>query len=620
MVRFRPSYFRWTIVVLASLVPALAIGVYSIVTAQRSINRISIENNLAIASIASETIRQQLQKSIEISRIIAAFPVFANSAEQRDVDAVRDRLRRAVESSPEIDRAYVLDPEGVLWCDWPVAPESLGQSFAYRDYFTGIAGKWQPYVSEVFQRQAEPKPFVIAVSSAVRNASGKVVGVLVLQYRLDTVTHWLGRVHMGKRGSVIVLDHTGSVAGHSAISRPAEPYKQYADVDAVREALRGMASRERYTDPISGREMIAIFQPLRLSADRYWVIIAEQDVDEALVPLKELAGHISLAAAIVALLALVAGVLLARTSERNRLMRIELAEHNERLQDAMDAERAAHEALKKAQGQLVEQEKLAGLGQMVAGIAHEINNPLSFVSNNIAVLQRDLPALRELVSIYQRGDAALAEHQPELMRVIGERAEAMDLNYTLPNLDDLLSRSREGLRRIQQIVKDLRDFARLDENMVAEADINAGVESTVNIIRGRAKKKNVDIVVDAGHVALLTCCPSRVNQVIMNLIANAIDASSEGGCVKVRTFEEGGSVCVEVSDRGSGIDPAVMGRIFDPFFTTKPQGEGVGLGLSISYGIARDHGGSIDVRSEPGRGATFTLRLPVRCDQVSPLV
>jgi signal transduction histidine kinase len=288
-----------------------------------------------------------------------------------------------------------------------------------------------------------------------------------------------------------------------------------------------------------------------------------------------------------------------------------LREQNEMLEQAMKSEQAAHEALKRAQSQLVQNEKLASLGQMVAGVAHEINNPLSFVANNVAVLQRDLKAMANLIEMYQRADPDIAERQAELAAEIRDLAERIDLAYTLPNIQDMLNRSREGLRRIQQIVKDLRDFARLDESDLHDVDLNEGIRSTANIIAGLAKKQKVKVELDLGELPTVSCFPAKVNQVVMNLLSNAIQASPENTTVTVRTRRTGDSVTISVEDQGTGIPPHIRDRIFDPFFTTKPPGEGTGLGLSISYGIVQDHGGRIDLASEVGRGTTFTVTLPL---------
>ncbi|HZN68806.1 MAG TPA: ATP-binding protein [Tepidisphaeraceae bacterium] len=296
-----------------------------------------------------------------------------------------------------------------------------------------------------------------------------------------------------------------------------------------------------------------------------------------------------------------------------KLAEQELERKNKLLEEAVASEREALAELKKTQTHLVQQEKLASLGQMVAGVAHEINNPLSFVINNTVVLQRDLRAVTELLGLYRKTDACLSRECPDVMNEVKALSEQVDVDYTLGNLPELLGRSREGLKRIQQIVRDLRDFARLDESDLHEVDLNAGVQSTVNIIQGHARRKQVLIHTELDpSLPPVACQPAKINQVIMNLIHNAIDASKENGKVVVRTSAVDGEARIEVADEGHGIPPEIRDRIFDPFFTTKPLGEGTGLGLSISYGIVNDHGGTIDVASTLGVGSTFTIHLPLR--------
>jgi len=290
-----------------------------------------------------------------------------------------------------------------------------------------------------------------------------------------------------------------------------------------------------------------------------------------------------------------------------------LRTQNQLLHELAESERRALAEREQAQSRMVESAKLAGLGQLVAGVAHEINNPLAFVGNNVAVLQRDLAELRELLHLYREADPLIAEQNPDLYDRITTQSTELDLDYVLENLDGLTQRTRDGLLRIRDIVKDLRVFARLDEGDLAEVNLNDGIASTINIITGYAKKNQLTVEADFSPVPEVGCSAAKINQVLMNLIVNAIDASDPGQEVTVRTSEaEDGGVRVDIIDCGCGIPADVRDRIFDPFFTTKPIGIGTGLGLSISYGIVQDHGGTIEVESEPGVGSRFTVVLPLK--------
>lgn len=302
---------------------------------------------------------------------------------------------------------------------------------------------------------------------------------------------------------------------------------------------------------------------------------------------------------------------LTRIKDELRTVNMSLEAANKELAEVVEAERRTHSALKSAQSQLVQAEKLAGLGQMVAGVAHEINNPLSFVLNNTWVLQRDLGALKQLMDVYREQDVLIAQHNPRAAVKLRELCEQIDLNYTLKDLDESLEASRGGLKRIEHIVKDLRDFARLDQGELEDVDLNAGIQSTANIISGRAKHKQVQLELRLSPLPAVACYPAKINQVVMNLISNAVEACKPGGLVTISTRWQDKEVQIEVADTGVGIDPKVKEKIFDPFFTTKPQGEGMGLGLSISYGIVHDHHGSINVESVLGQGSRFTVCLPI---------
>ena len=207
----------------------------------------------------------------------------------------------------------------------------------------------------------------------------------------------------------------------------------------------------------------------------------------------------------------------------------QLRRQNQLLEEIARSERAAHQSRKRLESQLVQSEKLAALGQMVAGVAHEVNNPLAFVRNNMAIIQRDLGYLRTLIQLYQEADGSIEESRPELLARIKALAEQMDLGYTLSNVEGLAVRSNEGLGRIQQIVKNLRDFARLDEAELKEIDLTESIATTVAIARFSAHEKQVEITTELAALPRVLCYPAKFNQVILNLLSNAIDASPAGG-------------------------------------------------------------------------------------------
>lgn len=258
----------------------------------------------------------------------------------------------------------------------------------------------------------------------------------------------------------------------------------------------------------------------------------------------------------------------------------ELARANAALQET-------NRRLKETEGQLIQTEKMAALGQLVAGIAHEINNPLAFVLNNLFIVEGALEALR-----------------PELERQLSDTS-AVKLRKTRLRLDEM----KHGLNRVKELVLDLRTFSRLDEGEFKTVDIAEAIDAVLLLLRHKTDGR---IVIERRYAEerSLHCYAGRLNQVLMNLIANAVDAIAGEGRIVITTSQTPEDFLISVLDDGAGIPEAIRGRIFDPFFTTKPVGQGTGLGLAISYGIVRDHGGAIEVQSEPGVGSEFTVKIP----------
>jgi len=255
---------------------------------------------------------------------------------------------------------------------------------------------------------------------------------------------------------------------------------------------------------------------------------------------------------------------------------------NRELEALASSERQALEQLKETQNRLVQIERLSVLGQTVAGVAHEINNPLAFVLNNLAVISR-------------RAESALDGAARD-----GERVE----------LHQLLDDTRDGLRRIEQVVADLRGFARDGDTGFQEYDLNAGIRSTLNVARPHAAHRDVTVELALGELPTIVGSPTKINQVILNLLVNAIDASPPGGVVTIETHPTDSGVAVEITDQGPGVPPELRARIFEPFFTTKPAGSGTGLGLSLSSSMVAEHGGNVTL-ADTKSGARFVVTLPI---------
>ena len=302
----------------------------------------------------------------------------------------------------------------------------------------------------------------------------------------------------------------------------------------------------------------------------------------------------------------------------------QLAEVNEQLAQDITSRQSAEDELRRrnieltelnaklsmAQEKLVQSDKLASIGQLAAGVAHEINNPIGYIFSNFGTLQNYLDQLFVMLDMYQEAEDKAS---PDVMARLREMREKIDLDFLREDIPVLMSESKEGIARVRSIVQDLKDFSRVDASQEwVWASIHGGIDSTLNIVANEVKYK-ADVVREYGDIPDIECLPSQLNQVVMNLVVNAAHAVGEQrGLITIRTGHEGEHVWIEVQDNGCGIARENIGRIFDPFFTTKPVGKGTGLGLSLSYGIVQKHHGRIDVTSEPGAGTCFRITLPVR--------
>ncbi len=288
--------------------------------------------------------------------------------------------------------------------------------------------------------------------------------------------------------------------------------------------------------------------------------------------------------------------------DQNVMLEKKVTERTHALQESNDH-------LKRTQSQLVSAEKMASLGQLTAGIAHELNNPINFISSSIPPLKRDLLELKEVLDAYRaasKGSPAMAE--------VHALEERIGVDFTVKEVNDILKAMENGTARTSEIVRGLRTFSRLDEDDLKEADINEGLRSTV-VVLGPQVRDSVKVEYDLADLPAVECYPGKLNQLFMNLLNNAAHTvkkrhGASGGVVRITTRQEEDQVIISISDNGMGMDESVQARLFEPFFTTKDVGEGTGLGLSIAQGIIDKHEGQITLESVVGQGSTFTITLP----------
>lgn len=286
-----------------------------------------------------------------------------------------------------------------------------------------------------------------------------------------------------------------------------------------------------------------------------------------------------------------------------------LQQRNNALKDEQAEQQKLITKLQSAQSQLLQSEKMASIGQLAAGVAHEINNPIGYVSSNLTSLGT---YTKEIIEVLDKVESACVSAGDESLINTIQRIKAdNDIEFLRDDLIDLQKESLEGINRVKQIVQDLKDFSHISDEEMVFSDLIKGLDSTLNIVHNELKyKAKIEKLYDA--IPLVQCVPSQINQVFMNLLVNAGHAIDKNGEIKILTRKEGANVKVTISDNGHGIDKNNLNKLFEPFFTTKPVGKGTGLGLSLSYSIVTKHNGTIEVESELGKGTSFTVTLPIQ--------
>ena len=337
-----------------------------------------------------------------------------------------------------------------------------------------------------------------------------------------------------------------------------------------------------------------------------WALLVKMDEAELYYSVNHLLGSISLGVLLMILFGTGGMLVLLRPLTGKILLRTEDLEAEV---DHKTAElKSAYEKLQDTQVQLLQQEKMASVGQLAAGVAHEINNPLGFITSNINSLKSYLDKLLKLISF--QSELIASTSSEELNTQLQQQRKKMKIDYIIEDLEELLEESLDGAERVKKIVQDLKTFSRVDAADCSAIDINECLENTLNIVNNELKYK-ATIRKDFADIPTTYCYPQQLGQVFLNLLVNAGHAIEEQGEIVIRTWQENDLIQISVSDTGQGIPAEIINRVFEPFFTTKEVGKGTGLGLSISYEIIKKHQGEFHVESVPGEGTTCTIQLPI---------
>jgi signal transduction histidine kinase len=299
----------------------------------------------------------------------------------------------------------------------------------------------------------------------------------------------------------------------------------------------------------------------------------------------------------------------------------QLGEHFNNMMHILDLKnrelKESFQKLKETQAQIIHQEKMASIGQLAAGIAHEINNPTGFVMSNLKTLKDYQKDLIELIKRYRGFIEKVKKYHNIISSQLMEEIKNIqvlegqyDIEYLMSDIPVLIDESIDGATRIKGIVSDLKNFAHPGKKELVYTDINQNIESTLNIVWNELKYK-AEVKKEYGKLPRILCYPQELNQVFMNILVNAAQAIEEKGIITIKTAQRDGYVEVKISDTGKGIPEENLSKVFDPFFTTKEVGKGTGLGLNVAYNIVKKHNGSIEVESTVGKGTTFTIRLPI---------
>ena len=565
---------------------------------------------------------------------------------------------------------FLFTPSGKIFVDSPYTPGKRGFDFSFREYMIYTLKTKEPYISDPFESLMPNKHPVVTFTVPLFDRKGKITGILAASNDLmrDNFLGRISTVKIGKTGYLYLTAMDRTMIMHPDKKRILT--KQAPGLDRLYD--KSIEGFEGTDDTITShrRKMVSSFKRMKV---KNWILGANYPQAEAYLPIRQ-AEHYFLIATITGIIAvffiisflikyligplelftrhvedlpqkmgddrflniktkdeigilakafnkMVTGIDKRSELERNEeLLKQKIADHEQMgktLQKNHEELKKVCSDLKSAQSQILHQEKMASIGQLAAGVAHEINNPTGFILSNLNSLVKYTNRYSEYISVLNAAVVELADSGEKdvdaILDMLEKKRKALKLDYVIEDTKQLIKETTEGAERIKRIVQDLKSFSHVDDTEYKSSNINEGLESTINIAWNELKYK-ATVKREYGDIPKVKCNLGQLNQVFINILVNAAQAIEKQGEITVRTWCDGEYVNVLIADTGSGIPKEKIDRIFEPFFTTKEVGKGTGLGLSIAYDIIKKHAGEIEVASEVDKGTTFTIKIPVQGD------
>jgi two-component system, NtrC family, sensor kinase len=602
-----------------NLLMRLLIGSTTLIVSLGAYSSYQVVRNVMLESLKKNAFLEVQQGSDDLDRWLANLKVhvetLANTATVRSMDwsSTEPYLKAEVLRFSDVYAVAVAKPDG-----WRKVTGGNPANVKDRQYFQkAMAG--QTNVSDPLISRAANIP-TIAVAAPIRqtfDTASSPSGEIHSLVRLDRIAQVVSSIQYGDNSYAFAINSTGQAISHPNSARfttPAQPsinLMQSPDHNLTAIAQR-MVNQQQGIEllPLDGTWKYVAYLPLKEANWSVALVIPRENLESQLRALDIIAVAIAgLAATMILVLWQVHAIEQDQLKKSNELLEERVSERTTKLSSTL-------EQLQQSQLRLIQSEKMSALGNLVAGVAHEINNPVNFIFGNITHANEYTQDLLKLLQLYQKHSLSL---HPE----IRQQADAIDIEFLTEDLPKVLASMRMGADRIREIVLSLRNFSRLDQADSKPVNIHEGIDSTLLILQHRLKandhKAEVRIIKYYGDLPLVICYPGQLNQVFMNILSNAIDALEEqenqdNSTIQITTQQlSTNQVSICISDNGSGMSPEIQQRIFDPFFTTKPVGKGTGMGMSISYQIiVEKHQGRIWCKSTIGQGTTFGIEIPVR--------